>query len=73
MSGREAYDLRVPVSGSDEVGVLSQAFNAMLDRIQRRDRELAEHRNRLEGEVARRTGELELANAALQRSSRQVR
>ena len=38
------YNRRAPVSGSDEVGELARRFNAMLDSLQMRTRELAESR-----------------------------
>ncbi|MBZ5607998.1 MAG: response regulator [Acidobacteriia bacterium] len=52
---------RARVQTADEVGVLASSFNTMLDRIQRRDAELARHRERLEQEVAERSR----VNAAL--------
>jgi diguanylate cyclase (GGDEF)-like protein len=66
VSDRQNYEVRVPVAGRDEVGVLSQTFNVMLEHIQNRDLELAGHRERLEAEVARRTGELQEANTRLE-------
>ncbi|MGR8929387.1 MAG: response regulator [Gammaproteobacteria bacterium] len=52
------YALRVIPSSSDEIGELVGSFNAMLNEIQHRDRELTMHRDRLEIEVAQRTDEL---------------
>ncbi|WP_256361290.1 histidine kinase dimerization/phospho-acceptor domain-containing protein [Methylomonas koyamae] len=62
------YALRVPQRHRDEIGELVNAFNSMLEEIQRRDQTLTGHRDRLEHEVAQRTAELlqakELAEAA---------
>ncbi|OAI25442.1 hybrid sensor histidine kinase/response regulator [Methylomonas koyamae] len=62
------YALRVPQRHRDEIGELVDAFNSMLEEIQRRDQTLTGHRDRLEHEVAQRTAELlqakELAEAA---------
>jgi signal transduction histidine kinase/CheY-like chemotaxis protein len=49
------FEDRVAVDSSDELGVLAGSFNAMLDEIERRDAELARHRQRLETEVAERS------------------
>ncbi len=49
----------------DELGVLTDAFNQMLDQIQERDLELARHGGRLEEQVAVRTAELRALNAEL--------
>jgi signal transduction histidine kinase len=65
VSKEQDYGLRVEVQGKDEVGFLSGTFNQMLERIQRRDAELAAHREHLEEEVAQRTAELKQANASL--------
>ncbi|MFT5366957.1 MAG: signal transduction histidine kinase [Candidatus Latescibacterota bacterium] len=56
-SGR--YDRRVPIEGTDELGVLSAGFNEMLSQIQLRDGELREARDTLEERVQERTEELE--------------
>ncbi len=45
---------RVDVASADELGVLAASFNAMLDEIQRRDAELAQHRESLEEQIAQR-------------------
>src|SRR4029077_11529165 len=52
---------RVIVSSSDELGVLAGSFNTMLDEIERRDTELAQHRRSLEKQVVERN----LVNAEL--------
>ncbi|MDP4027838.1 MAG: PAS domain S-box protein [Gallionella sp.] len=58
VSAEQDYALRVEVHGKDEVGRLADAFNDMLERIQQRDTELAQHREHLEEEVAQRTASL---------------
>lgn len=64
------YSLRVNPRGSDEIGDLVQAFNAMLDEIQLRDATLTGHRDRLEAEVAQRTVELLQAKEDAEAASR---
>jgi signal transduction histidine kinase/CheY-like chemotaxis protein/HPt (histidine-containing phosphotransfer) domain-containing protein len=59
------FSLRATPHGRDESGRLIDHFNAMLSQIQKRDRELAQHRDHLEEEVADRTQELTLINAEL--------
>ncbi len=46
---------RVQVASSDELGVLAASFNTMLGEIERRDTEVAQHRLKLESEVAERS------------------
>ncbi|WP_461394194.1 response regulator [Deferrisoma sp.] len=67
------FDLRVRPHGSDEVGTLCLGFNAMLEQLETRDRELAAHRERLEELVARRTAELERTNEELARTVERLR
>ena len=45
----------------------------MLDQIERRDRQLLQHREQLEGEVAARTAELVIANTQLRRAEEKYR
>lgn len=54
----------------DEIGMLSKAFNTMINTIQRQILELEEHRKNLEEEVKVRTMELEFANRKLDMISR---
>jgi len=49
----------------DEIDVLTLGFMEMVAQIQKRDRDLQEHRQRLEEQVALRTAELSAANAQL--------
>jgi signal transduction histidine kinase len=62
------YKLRVTYCGADELGTLANAFNAMLDQIQKtttkltlNEQELLKHRQHLEKLVAARTNDLETA------------
>jgi signal transduction histidine kinase/DNA-binding response OmpR family regulator len=59
ISAQSNYDLRVDKAGNDEMGTLYDGFNTMLAQIQRRDRELEQHRNHLEDLVRARTLDLE--------------
>jgi two-component system, sensor histidine kinase len=49
------YEDRVAVTASGELGVLAGSFNAMIDEVERRDAELAQHRRSLEEQVAERS------------------
>ena len=53
------YSVRVEHQSDDELGLLSDSFNAMLAQIACRDAELDEHRQHLEDLVLKRTKELE--------------
>jgi diguanylate cyclase (GGDEF)-like protein len=59
VSAQEDYSLRVAVSGNDELGSLTRAFNHMLDCIHQRDAALQEANDELEARVQRRTSELQ--------------
>lgn len=54
MAQSSSFRERAAVTSKDEVGVLASSFNTMLDRIVRRDTDLARHRERLEQEIDRR-------------------
>lgn len=56
------YTIRAKKTSSDELGLLTDTFNAMLVGIQRRDRELESHRQNLEALVGERTRELSERN-----------
>lgn len=58
------YALRSNVTAHDEIGVLSQAFNQMLQQIELRD-------SNLERQVKQRTNELQLVNEQLSRQAYQ--
>ena len=65
VSERRDYHLRATPSGDDEIGQLARTFNSMLARIEESDESLRQHRDHLEDEVTRRTGELKAANSEL--------
>lgn len=58
VSRKGDFSLRSTLRRSDEIGTLSDGFNAMLEQIQIRDTELAQHQKDLEHEVAQRTERL---------------
>ena len=67
------FETRLPVESADEVSVLAGSFNAMLDEIERRDRELSRHRRSLEDEIAERkrvNGELRIAKEKAEGAAR---
>jgi len=63
VSREKQYDLRIPVSSDDELGLLASGFNNMLDQIQERDAHLEE-------QVAERTKDLMQAKNAAESASR---
>jgi len=65
VSGRGDYSIRAAVLSHDEFGLLTSAFNDMLEQIERRDLELQQHRESLEEQVTHRTGELLATNVEL--------
>src|SRR4029079_3842605 len=65
VTGEHRYDIRAAYAGGDEIGHLVRGFNEMLEEIQRRDRTLLDHQQRLEDLVNDRTAELRSANADL--------
>ena len=67
VSADKDFSARAVSDGRDEVGILVESFNEMLEQIEERDHALARHREDLEAEVGRRTGELREVNATLVR------
>lgn len=65
ISLNQDYSIRAEPCTTDEIGVLSDSLNNMLAQIQGRDRQLVQHKEQLEEQVAKRTHELEKANAQL--------
>jgi two-component system sensor kinase FixL len=59
------YSTRAVKYSNDEVGLLIDAFNEMLEQIQRRDMELVDAKGKLEVRVEERTSELTAANKQL--------
>ena len=72
VSHEHDYSLRASKSSNDELGVLCDAFNAMLTEIQQRDAELHIHRLRLEETVERRTWMLKARTEELTRSNTEL-
>ena len=66
ISRESNYSIRAERAGDDEIGTLINGFNQMLDQIEKRDVELAAHRDNLEEQVAERTIELARAVDQLQ-------
>ncbi len=67
------YSIRSNLLSHDEFGVLASEFNGMLDEIEERDRQLRQHREQLELEVASRTAELLTANIGLRQAEEKYR
>ena len=70
ISDRRDYRVRAESGSILEMNRLAAGFNAMLEQIESRDRELAAHRDHLEQQVALRTGELTQAKDAAEAASR---
>ncbi len=70
VSTRKDYSARARKVAGDDLGQLTDTFNEMLARIETRDQELEEHRDRLESEVAKRTAELVQAKERAEAGSR---
>jgi two-component system, sensor histidine kinase len=74
-TAREVSTTRTPgvravASAHDEIGRLVGDFNLMLDELERRDRQLREHGETLEAQVAARTAELTAAKEAAEAANR---
>jgi len=65
VSEKKQYAIRAEQHGTDEVGLLVQAFNEMLEQIQRRDSALVNANEQLEGRVEERTAALSATNEKL--------
>jgi signal transduction histidine kinase/HAMP domain-containing protein len=65
VSEHRRYSLRARRHGSDEVGLLIDAFNEMLRQIEQRDAALVDANEQLEARVQSRTAELTAANKNL--------
>ncbi len=62
------YSTRVPANHHDEFGSLAAVFNGMINEVQIRDTELANHRRHLEDQVALRTAQLLDKNHELEKA-----
>ncbi|MEC4674401.1 MAG: response regulator, partial [Nitrospirota bacterium] len=67
ISSEKNYSLRERTTSHDEIGTLIQGINDMLEQIQKRDRLLAHHRDKLEKEVDNRTVEIAQLHQQVQR------
>src|SRR6476661_3622878 len=72
VSERRDYSIRADRRSTDELGTLVDAFNDMLNQIQRRDSELQEAKEALEERVRERTRELEQRNEELNQSNKEL-
>jgi signal transduction histidine kinase/AmiR/NasT family two-component response regulator len=70
VSTSRAYAVRAEKGAGDEIGRLVDDFNGMLDQLELRDRQLREHGDTLEAQVAARTAELTTAKEAAEAASR---
>lgn len=60
------YSVRAVKAGDDEVGLLTEAFNNMLDEIEKQNDSLSEFTHNLEQKVQDRTAQVEAANKELE-------
>ncbi len=75
VSERRDFSVRAVAHGSDELGMLVEAFNEMLDQIERRDQALTRSLDRLrraQESLVERTREIERVNRELERSNREL-
>ena len=66
ISEQKDYSVRAVKTSKDEVGLLTNAFNQMLDEIQERNKSLSEFNQNLEQKVKDRTTQLEILNKELE-------
>ena len=66
ISEQKDYSVRAVKSGNDELGLLTDAFNQMLQQIQAQNQSLGEFNQTLEQKVIERTQQLELVNKELE-------
>lgn len=73
ISDKNDYTLRAVVFGRDEVGILTDSFNQMLEKIQSQNQTLNEFNKNLEQKVIERTADLTKAQESLQLSEEKYR
>lgn len=69
ISAERDYSVRAVRPGDDEVGLLTDAFNQMLDQIQTQNREIIALNQTLEQRIKERTAELEKTNEKLKQQN----
>ena len=70
VSAEKKYSTRAVKVADDDLGQLTDVFNAMLSEIERRDADLLSHRDRLEQEVGDRTAEFRAERDKAEAASR---
>lgn len=66
ISERNDYSVRATKSGNDELGVLTDAFNHMLNQIEKQNDEIVSFNQMLEHKISERTKQLEKSNQDLE-------
>ncbi|TDH21669.1 HAMP domain-containing protein [Segetibacter sp. 3557_3] len=69
VSAKQDYTIRARKYDEDELGQLTDSFNQMLEQIETKNKEILAFNQELESQVAKRTGELELANLELKHNN----
>lgn len=72
ISTRQDYAVRAPKLGTDELGILTDAFNLMLSQIEEQRGELRRYATELEQRVEARTHELAERNEALRKNAAEL-